>query len=153
MKEELDFSDMMDIVSKISENKDIIYEIFNLISKLRDSGLIDALKTIEGILPDNLDFLVKSVTSKDYLDIIFRAYGTLNSIIYMLAEPNMSEIIKIIGYNSSGIAQSMIDGTSSGQPISIFKLMSMLKDPEISAALNGIFDALKIIGDSVKKLK
>ncbi len=153
MKEDLDFSDMIDIVSKINENKDVIYEIFNLISKLKDAGLIDALKSMELVIPDNLDFLVKSFTTKDFLDVIFRAYGTMNSLIYMLADQNMSEVIKSIGYNSSGIAQSMIDGTSSGQPISIFKLMSILKDPEISAAINGILEALKVIGDSLKKLK
>lgn len=65
----------------------------------------------------------------------------------------MSDLIKGISFNSTGIAQSMVDGASSAQPLSILKLMSMLKDPEIAAGLMALMNMLKVLGTVFKKLK
>ncbi|MEM0133172.1 MULTISPECIES: DUF1641 domain-containing protein [Acidiplasma] len=150
----MDETDMQKIMSELEKNKDVLDAFSRLIEKLKGAGLVQALDYItENVIPDNLDFFAKSFTSPDFTDVVAKSGNTIFSLLYMLSNPEMSDIIKGISFNSTGIAQSMVDGASSAQPLSILKLMSMLKDPEIAAGLMALMNMLKVLGTVFKKLK
>jgi len=150
---EFDYDDIENILLKINENKDLIDAILKMLEKLKGAGAVESINYITDILPDNLDFFVRSFTSPDFTDTVSKSGNTLISLLFLLSNNEMADVIKAISFNSQGIAESMIDNAASAQPMSIFKLMSIFKDPEVSAGLNALIGALKVLGKSLKNLK
>ncbi len=153
MKEDFNYDDIENIISKMNENKDLINAMLKLLEKLKDAGAVESLNHITDVLPDNLDFFVRSFTSPSFIETLSKSGNTLMSLLFLLSNDEMSDIIRAISFNSQGIAESMVDNASSAQPMSLFKLMSLFKDPEVAAGLNAFIGALKVLGNSLKKLK
>jgi len=150
---EFNYDDIENLLLKLNENKDLIDAILKMLEKLKGAGAVESINHITDVLPDNLDFFVRSFTSPDFTDVISKSGNTLISLLFLLSNNEMADVIKAISFNSQGIAESMIDNASSAQPMSIFKLLSLFKDPEVSSGLNALIGALKVLGKSLKTLK
>jgi uncharacterized protein YjgD (DUF1641 family) len=145
--------EMEDLLEAVENNSDVIMAFMKMLEKLKASGIINALNYInENVLPDNLDFFARAFTSNDSKETIARSGNTLFSLLYMLSNREMADMIKAISFNSQGIAEAMKDGSKS-QPLSTFKLLGMLKDPEVASGLNAAISGLKAFGNILKKLE
>lgn len=143
-----------ELLDEIKKNQDVIKALMETLEKLGDAGLVQALNNINSnAIPDNLDFFARAFTSQDFMETIFKSGNTIFSLLFMLSNSSMGDIIKGISYNSQGIADSMVESASSSQPMSLLKLLSVLKDPEVSAGMNVMLAFLKQLGLIMKKLK
>jgi len=141
------------IDNAILENADVIMALMGTLEKLKGAGLVDALNYInDNVIPDNLDFFARAFTSKDSMETLARSGNTLFSLLFMLSDRKMGDMIKAISFNSPGIAESMEEGASKSQPLSAFKLLGILKDPEVSDGINALVNGLKTLGNILKKL-
>ncbi len=142
-----------ELESALENNMDVLLAFFRLIERLKGAGIVEALDYINNdVIPDNLEFFVKAFTSKDMLETISKSGNTLISMLFLLSNREMSDMIKAISFNSQGIAEAVHDGASGSHPLSVLKIMGMLKDPEVAAGLNAMIYGLKAFGNVLKKL-
>ncbi len=144
---------IVEIENSIKENSDIIMALMRILEKLKGAGIVEALDYInDNVTPDNLDFFARAFASKDSMETFARSGNTFFSLLFMLSNRKMGDVIKAISFNSQGIAESMEEGASKSQPLSAFKLLGILKDPEVSAGFNAIINGLKVFGNILQKL-
>ncbi|WP_337859932.1 DUF1641 domain-containing protein [Ferroplasma sp.] len=144
----------MEFLQKAMENNsDVIMAFMKILDKLKGAGIVNALDYInDNVIPDNLDFFARAFTSNDSKETIAKSGNTMFSLLYMLSNREMADMIKAISFNSQGIAENMKEG-SKAQPLSVLKLMGILKDPEVASGLNAVIYGLKALGNILKKLE
>ena len=74
-------------------------------------------------------------------------------LLYGLGEEKTADLVKAISFNLPGVAEEFVEGVKNPQPLSALKLMALLKDPDVSAFITGLINALKVIVSSVKKVQ
>ena len=142
-----------ELESALENNMDVVLAFLRVIERLKTAGLVEALDYINSdVIPDNLVFFARAFTSKDMLETISKSGNTLISMLYLLSNREMSDMIKAISFNSQGIAEAVQEGASGSHPLSVLKIMGMLKDPEVAAGLNAMISGLKAFGNVLKKL-
>ena len=152
-KEDFNYDDLKNIISTVNENKDLINAVLKLLEKLKGAGAVEIISYITDIFPDNTGLFAGSFTFDNFTGSLSKSGNTTMSLLFLLSNDEMSDIIKAISFNSQGIAEAMIDNVSSAQPMPVFKLISIFRNPEVAAGLNAFMGALKVPGNSLKKLK
>ncbi len=142
-----------ELESALENNMDVVLAFLRLMERLKAAGLVEALDYISSdVIPDNLAFFARAFTSKDMLETISKSGNTLISALFLLSNREMSDMIKAISFNGQGIAEAFREGASGSRPLSVLKIMGMLKDPEVAAGLNAMISGLKAFGNVLKKL-
>jgi uncharacterized protein YjgD (DUF1641 family) len=139
--------------SALENNMDVVLAFLRLMERLKAAGLVEALDYINrDVIPDNMAFFVRAFTSKDMLETISKSGNTLISMLFLLSNREMSDMIKAISFNAQGIASAVHEGASGSHPLSVLKIMGIFKDPEVAAGLNAMISGLKAFGNVLKKL-
>ena len=142
-----------ELESALENNMDVILALLRLTERLKQAGIVRALDHINNeVLPDNFDFFARAFTSRDMLETISKSGNTMISLLFLLSNREMGDMIKAISFNSQGIAEAIQSGASGSQPLSILKIMGLLKDPEFATGLNAMISGLKALGSVLKKL-
>lgn len=142
------------LLSKVEENQDTLISFMDLFQKLKDAGLIDVMMEVSNdFAPSDIEFLEKFFTEKELISAILKVGNDLISILYALAEERTSDVVKAISFNLPGVTAGFVEGVKNPQTFSALKLMSLLKDPDVSALITGMVNAIKVITSSVKKVQ
>jgi uncharacterized protein YjgD (DUF1641 family) len=145
--------EVLDIERAIKNNGEVIMAFMRTLEKLKGAGIVNALDYInENVMPDNIDFFARALTSNDFMETLAKSGNTIFSLLFMMSNREMGDMIKAVSFNAQGIAESMKDGAEKSQPLSVLKLMGMLKDPEVASGINALVYGLKVLGTVLKKL-
>ncbi|MGC8608810.1 MAG: DUF1641 domain-containing protein [Thermoplasmata archaeon] len=142
------------LLSKVEDNQDTLMSLMDLFQKLKDAGLVDVLLEVSNdFAPSDIEFLEKFFTEKELIAAILKVGNDLISVLYALAEERTSDVVKAISFNLPGVTSGFVEGVKNPQTFSALKLMSLLKDPDVSALMTGMINAIKVIVSSVKKVQ
>jgi uncharacterized protein YjgD (DUF1641 family) len=140
-------------LSDIMDDEESLVGILNVIKLLKDSG---NLKVLEKLLREMLPGNTESFTSLlDKRELHLGGMSGVNAMVALMASLSGStsqSALNAILYNSDEIWEAMIDGAKQPDSFSILRLMGMLKDPEVSAGLTALMNALKVLGNLLKKV-
>lgn len=150
---EMENDDLEPLVKGLLENADAFEPMMNLFSKLKNSGLLQAMENISGeFLPSDIEFLSSFLTSKDFLYGLVKTVNVVSALAHAMSSEKGSDTVKAILYNSDEIWDGMVSGAKNPEATSLLRLYSMVKDPDISAGLTAVLNALKAVGSALKKV-
>ncbi len=150
---ELDQDDLEPLIKGLLDNTDAFGPMLNLFSKLKNSGMLGALENLSAeFLPSDIEFLSTFLTSKDFLYGLVKTVNVISALSHAMSNEKGSDAIKAIMYNSDEIWDGMISGAKNPEATSLLRLYAMIKDPDISAGLTAVLNALKAIGSALKKV-
>ena len=74
------------------------------------------------------------------------------SILHALSDERTSDLMKAIMFNMSDATDGMIEAAKNQDKISMMKLYSKVKDPDIAAGMSVMSSFLKFMGTVMKKV-
>lgn len=150
---EEDEDDLEPLIMGLMENKDAFESMLNLFTKVKNSGLLTALENLSGeYLPSDIEFLSSFLTSKDFVFGFVKTMNVVSALSHSLSSEKASDAVKAILYNSDQLWDGMISGAKNPEATSLLRLYAMVKDPDVSAGLTAMLNALKAIGSALKKV-
>lgn len=145
--------DFEPVIMGLLENADALGPMMNLLTKLKNSGLLEAMENISAeFLPSDIEFLSSFLTSKDFLYGLVKTVNVVSSVAHAMSSEKGSDAVKAIMYNSNDIWDGMVSGAKNPEATSFLRLYAMLKDPDISSGLTAVLNALKAVGSALKKV-
>lgn len=150
---EEDEDDLEPLIQGLLENKDSFESMLGLFGKVKNSGLITALENLSSeYLPSDIEFLANFLTSRDFLYGFVKTMNVVSALSHAMSSEKGSDAIKAIMYNSEELWSGMISGAKNPEATSLLRLYAMVKDPDISAGLTAVLNALKAIGSALRKV-
>lgn len=150
---EMEQDDLEPLIKGLLENTDAFAPMLRLFTKLRNSGLLDVMENISGeFLPSDIEFLSTFLTSRDFLYGLVKTINVVSALSHAMSSEKGSDTVKAILYNSDDIWDGMVTGAKNPEATSLLRLYSMVKDPDISAGLTAMLNALKAVGSALKKV-
>ncbi len=150
---EMENDDLEPLIKGLLDNADAFGPMMNLFSKLKNSGLLQAMENMSGeFLPSDIEFLSSFLTSKDFLYGLVKMVNVVSAVAHAMSSEKGSDTIKAILYNSDEIWDGMVSGAKNPEATSLLRLYAMVKDPDISAGLTAVLNALKAMGSALKKV-
>ncbi len=147
--------DKLDIIlDRLTENKDAIISLANLLDKMKQAGLVDVLDKInKDYTPTDMEFLVKFFSEKELIAALLKVGDGMMGLLYGLSDTRTSDVFKAISFNLQGITDGVVDGVKNPMQFSMLKLLSLLKDPDVSALITGLLNAVRVIVPSIRKVQ
>lgn len=153
MENEQDEDDLEPLIKGLMENRDAFESMLGLFGKVRNSGLINALENLSGeYLPSDIEFLSNFLTSKDFVFGFVKTMNVVSALAHSMSSERASDAIKSILYNSDELFEGMITGAKNPEATSLLRLYAMVKDPDVSAGLTAVLNALKAVGSALRKV-
>lgn len=153
IESENDEDDFEPLLKGLIENRDAFESMLNLFGKIKSSGLLSAMENLSGeYLPSDIEFLSSFLTSRDFLYGFVKTMNVVSALAHSMSSEKASDAIKAILYNSDEMFDGMITGAKNPEATSLLRLYAMVKDPEVSAGLTAVINALKAIGSALKKV-
>ena len=150
---EVEQDDLEPLIKGLLDNTDAFGPMLGLFSKLKNSGMLETLENLSGeFLPSDIEFLSTFLTSKDFVYGLVKTVNVVSSIAHAMSNEKASDVVKAIMYNSDDIWDGMVSGAKNPEATSLLKLYAMIKDPDISAGLTAVLNALKAMGSALKKV-
>lgn len=145
--------DLEPLLVELLDNKDVLISLMNVVKRLRDAGIINLFDNISrDYMPTDVEFLGKFFTSKEFTYGFLKTANTLVSVMHALSNEKTSDMVKAIMFDAEGITDSMVSGAKNPQQMSLLKMYSMIKDPDIASGFTAVMNALKVVGQSLRKV-
>ena len=145
--------DLEPFLKEILGNRNFMLTAIGTIQKLTSSGAITAFnRLLDEYTPGDFEAVVSLFSSKELMLLLKKSIGTLSGIAYAFSRDSTSDTVQSILYNLDDVTESMVDGARNPKPMSILKLLSMMKDDEVASGLTAAMEALKALGRSLKKV-
>ena len=128
-------------LKEIMENTGQLEAAIKVIVNLKETGILDSVEHLSHLM-----------SSKEFLHGAQKAMNLLSALIHSMSSEMSSNAINSILYNSEAIWEGMVVGAKNPEATSFLRLYAMLKDPETSAGLTAVLNALKAIGMALKKV-
>jgi uncharacterized protein YjgD (DUF1641 family) len=154
-KEMKDINDMdlEPYLREILGNKELIQNTFATLKKITNPGTLSAMnRFFEEFSPGDIEALISIISSKELMILLKKSIGTLSGLSYALSRETTSDTVQSLLYNLEDVTESMVEGAKNPQPLSLFRLLSLLKDEEVASGMTAVIGALKAIGRSLKKV-
>ena len=123
------------------ENTGQIEAALKVLSNLKETGILESLEHLSHLMG-----------SKDFLHGAQKAINLISALVHSVSSETSSNAINSILYNSESIWEGMVYGAKNPEATSFLRLYAMLKDPDTSAGLTAVLNALKAIGYALKKV-
>ena len=142
------------LMDRIAENMDTLIAFMDILTKMKEAGAIDVLTDVaKDYTPTDIEFLAKFFTEKELMEAAMKVGNSMMGVLYGLGEERTSDLLRALSFNLPGITDGFVDGVRNPRQLSVLKLMSLVKDPDISAFITGLINALKIVVSSTKKVQ
>ncbi len=146
--------DLEPFLKEVLGNKNFMLSAVNAMQKLTSSGAISALnRLLDEYTPGDFEAVLSILSSKELMLLIKKTIGTLSGLTYALSRESTSDTVQSVLYNLDDITESMVDGAKNPKPMSMLKLLAMMKDDEVASGLTAMMEAMKALGRSLKKVK
>lgn len=152
-QEENEEDDFEPLIKGFMDNSDALESMLNLFIKVKKSGLLNAVENLSGeYLPSDIEFLSSFLTSKDFVYGFVKTMNVVSALSHSISSEKASDALKAILYNSDAIWDGMVSGAKNPEATSLLRLYAMVKDPDVSAGLTAMLNALKALGMALKKV-
>lgn len=143
--------DLEPLLVDVLENKEVFESLMNVLKRLKEAGIINLLDNVsKDYMPTDVEFLGKFFTSKEFSVGMIKTGNLLIGVMHALSNEKTSDALKAILFNAEGLTDTMLNGAKNPEPMSLFKMYSMIKDPEVAAGLTAVLNALKFVGQVLK---
>lgn len=146
--------DLEPLLVDVLENKEVFESLMNILKRLKEAGIINLMDNVsKDYMPTDVEFLGKFFTSKEFSIGMIKTGNLLIGAMHALSNEKTSDALKAVLFNAEGITDTMLDGAKNPEPMSLFKMYSMIKDPEVASGLTAVLNALKFIGQVLKTVE
>jgi uncharacterized protein YjgD (DUF1641 family) len=149
-----DEDDIEPIIEGLMENKDSLLKVVGLMKRVSDAGFIDTVENMTAdYMPADIEYIMNLFTSKEFTIGLIKSVNVLSSLIHALSSDKSGDAVKAVMFNTDSIMGAMVSGAKNPESFSIFRLMAMMKDPEITSGLTAVLYALKALGKALRTVQ
>ncbi|GEM_PF-6592791 len=137
----------------VYENSELTLELVELLEKLNTSGVLKTLvKIVSNLVPTDKTVLTSYLESDEAMNAIGKLVNVLPALSTALSSEKNRDLIKLILFNSEALSDALINGAKNPEPLGLMKMMSLMKDPELSRATTGFIHMLMALGSLLEKV-
>jgi len=141
------------LIREMLEDSDFLEAMLNIMKRLKEAGIVNLANNIANdYLPTDVEFLGKFFASKELVYGMLKSANTAVSLIHALSDERTSDLVKAVMFNMPDAAEGMVEAAKTQDRMSMMKLYSMMKDPEVAAGISVMFSFLKFLGTVMKKV-
>ncbi|MGE7951991.1 DUF1641 domain-containing protein [Lysinibacillus xylanilyticus] len=129
----------------LSENEEMVNQVFSIMAELNDIGALEAATKLLEAKEDVAHIALGQLTRKPVTNIINNLMGAAGA----LTELNPETTTKLMESLNSGLDEAN-KAVEADEKVSTFKLLKMLKDPDVNRAMNFGVHFLKGLGKGLK---
>lgn len=129
----------------LSDNEDMVNQVFTIMSELNDIGALEAASKLIEAKEEVAHIALGQMTRKPVTNIINNMMGVAGA----LTELDPETTTKLIKGLNIGIDEAN-KAVEADEKVSVFKLMTLLKDPDVNRAMNFGIHLLKGLGKGLK---
>ncbi|MHB1650105.1 MAG: helical membrane plugin domain-containing protein [Thermoplasmataceae archaeon] len=151
---ENDMDKLEPVLRELLDDRDFLESLVNIIRHMKGAGIVDLVNNIStDYLPTDIEFLGKFFSSKEFVYGSLKTAISLVSVLYAFSDEKTSDLFKAIMYNLPSATEEIITSSKQTGRMSVRKLLSRMKDPEIGAGMEIAFTLLKFLGSVSKKVE
>ncbi len=141
------------LIREMLEDSDFLEAMLNIMKRLKEAGIVNLANNIANdYLPTDVEFLAKFFASKELVYGMLKSANTAVSLIHALSDERTSDLVKAVMFNMPDAAEGMVEAAKTQDRMSMMKLYSMMKDPDVAAGISVMFSFLKFLGTVMKKV-
>jgi len=141
------------LIREMLEDSDFLEAMLNIMKRLKEAGIVNLANNIANdYLPTDVEFLGKFFASKELVYGMLKSANTAVSLIHALSDERTSDMVKAVMFNMPDAAEGMVEAAKTQDRMSMMKLYSMMKDPDVAAGISVMFSFLKFLGTVMKKV-
>ncbi|MGE7943973.1 DUF1641 domain-containing protein [Lysinibacillus xylanilyticus] len=129
----------------LSENEEMVNQVFSIMAELNDIGALEAATKLLEAKEDVAHIALGQLTRKPVTNLINNLMGAAGA----LTELNPETTTKLIESLNSGLDEAN-KAVEADEKVSTFKLLKMLKDPDVNRAMSFGVHFLKGLGKGLK---
>ncbi|WP_397538795.1 DUF1641 domain-containing protein [Rummeliibacillus pycnus] len=129
----------------LSENEETVNQVFTIMAELNDIGALEAATKLIEAKEEVAHIALGQLTREPVTNIINNLMGVAG----VLTEMNPETTTKLVESLNTGLDEAN-KAVESDEKVSVFKLVKLLKDPDINRALNFGIHFLKGLGKGLK---
>ncbi|MGY3190173.1 DUF1641 domain-containing protein [Lysinibacillus sp. TE18511] len=129
----------------LSENEEMVNQVFSIMAELNDIGALEAATKLLEAKEDVAHIALGQLTRKPVTNLINNLMGAAGA----LTELNPETTTKLMESLNSGLDEAN-KAVEADEKVSTFKLLKMLKDPDVNRAMNFGVHFLKGLGKGLK---
>ncbi|MFJ8260961.1 DUF1641 domain-containing protein [Rummeliibacillus sp. NPDC094406] len=144
-EEQLKDQKLENLKQLLSENEEAVNQVFTIMAELNDIGALEAATKLIEAKEEIAHIALGQMTRKPVTNIINNLMGVAG----VLTEMNPETTTKLVESLNTGldVANKAVE---SDEKVSVFKLVKLLKDPDINRALNFGIHFLKGLGKGLE---
>lgn len=140
-------------IRELMDDDKTVLALLNLIKLLKNSGDLESIqKLAEEFIPGNPVTIVQTADQPEFHKGGINLINLLVALMASLSNKTSQESLSTILYNSDELWASMVEGAKKPENFSLLRLMGVLKDPEIASGLTAVLNALKVLGNMLKRV-
>ncbi len=149
-----DEDDIEPMIEGLLQNRDSLMKLVGLMKKVSDAGLIDTVENMTAdYMPADIEYILNLFTSKEFTVGLIKSINVLSGLLHALSSDKSGDALKAVMFNTDSIMEAMVTGAKNPETFSIFKLLAMMKDPEISSGLTAVTNGLKALGKALRTVQ
>lgn len=129
----------------LSDNEDTVNQVFTLMAELNDIGALEAASKLLEAKEEVAHIALGQMTRKPITNIINNLMGAAGA----LSDMDPQTTAKLIESINTGLDEAN-KAVNTDETVSVFKLLKLLKDPDVNRALNFGIHFLKGLGKGLK---
>ena len=144
-EEQLKEQKLENLKQLLSENEEMVNQVFTIMAELNDIGALEAASKLIEAKEEVAHIALGQMTRKPVTNIINNMMGVSGA----LAELDPETTTKLIKGLNTGLDEAN-KAVESDEKVSVFKLVTLLKDPDVNRAMNFGIHLLKGLGKGLK---
>ncbi|MGG0654983.1 DUF1641 domain-containing protein [Rummeliibacillus pycnus] len=144
-EEQLKEQKLENLKQLLSENEETVNQVFTIMAELNDIGALEAATKLIEAKEEVAHIALGQMTRKPVTNIINNLMGVAG----VLSEMNPETTTKLVESLNTGLDEAN-KAVESDEKVSVFKLVKLLKDPDINRALNFGIHFLKGLGKGLE---
>lgn len=154
MDKNQDDDDIETMIEGLMQNKDSLMKIVGLTKRVSDAGLIDIIENMTtDYMPADIEYIMNLFTSKEFTIGLIKSINVLSGLLHSLSSDKSGDAVKAVLFNTDSIMDSMVTGAKNPETFSIFRMLAIMKDPEITSGLTAVLNALKSLGKALRTVQ
>ncbi|MBA2876515.1 helical membrane plugin domain-containing protein [Thermaerobacillus caldiproteolyticus] len=132
----------------LSEKEPAVSEILNILQELHESGILEAIYAMLKAKEDIAKILIEQANRKPVTTLV----NNLMELSGVLTKIDPGITTKFLQSTALGITEAYEQLQTNGKKITLFELLSILRDPDVNRAIRFIISLLKGIGKGLKEV-
>jgi uncharacterized protein YjgD (DUF1641 family) len=148
-----DNDSMEPLIRELIEDRDFLESLLNIVKRMKEAGIVNLVNNIAtDYLPTDIEFLGKFFASKEFVYGALKTANSAVSLLHAFSDEQTSDLFKVMMFNLPDATDAMVNAAKNPERMSMMRLFSMMKDPDIAAGMSVMLSFLKFMGVVAKKV-